>query len=282
MPFEDDTANEAYEKCVKPVCEEHQLNIRRADEFLAPNVVYDDIVNEIDRATMIIVDISGKNANVFYELGISHTLKRDRTIMLTHDDLKELPFDIAHFRVIHYEDSIASSSELKEKLQKTLGVLLEDLLATYKNDFEITIKAFKALNQVSRVFPLVGLLDPRVEIKPGGRLFVAGEYEGSRSESHSLYPGHDLEGLIELGYVKAIGDNLQLTELGKAFAEYCQQRGAICHQINQIKLTPGYKTLEETMKGSEKPGPPPPPESAQGAGVEPESARGSVGTEGSA
>jgi len=68
---------------------------------------------------IIIADLSGCNPNVFYELGIAHILKQQQTIMITHDDYDDTPFDISHFRILHYKNTIEGAKELENNLQKT-------------------------------------------------------------------------------------------------------------------------------------------------------------------
>ena len=82
MPFSDDIVRQAYEHCVKNVFKSKGIEIRKADEIFSTNPIYDDIVQEIQNAQIIVVDISGKNTNVLYELGIAHTLKQSQTIIL--------------------------------------------------------------------------------------------------------------------------------------------------------------------------------------------------------
>ncbi|MEA2051755.1 MAG: hypothetical protein U9O90_02890 [Euryarchaeota archaeon] len=98
MPFNDEIANDVYKLCTKQVCKEFDLDVQRADEIFTPNPLLDDIVAAIEESAVIIADISGKNPNVFYELGVSHMLKRTQTIMITHEEYKSIPFDISHFR----------------------------------------------------------------------------------------------------------------------------------------------------------------------------------------
>ncbi len=55
-------------------------------------------------AKYIIADLTGRNPNVFYELGIAHALNK-KSNPLTQD-LTDVPFDLKHIRCIVYEDSI--------------------------------------------------------------------------------------------------------------------------------------------------------------------------------
>ena len=120
MPFADTTANQVYDNIVKPLCSELGYDVKRADEYVTTQVIYDEIVQSIQEATIVIVDISGKNPNVMFELGIAHALRQPSTIILTHDDVTNSPFDIKHFRINEYENSIAGGEKLKTKLRDTI------------------------------------------------------------------------------------------------------------------------------------------------------------------
>jgi hypothetical protein len=46
----------------------------RADDFFAANSIISDVWNAITDAKVLVADCTGRNPNVFYELGIAHTL----------------------------------------------------------------------------------------------------------------------------------------------------------------------------------------------------------------
>lgn len=127
MPFSDASAESIYLHSTKPICQEFGLTVRRADEIFSPNPVLDDIVRAIRCAIVVIVDISGSNPNVFYELGISHILKATSTIMITHDEYRTVPFDISHFRIIQYQDSIKGKAKYERELKSTLKAVLSSM-----------------------------------------------------------------------------------------------------------------------------------------------------------
>ncbi|MBK6362503.1 MAG: hypothetical protein IPF52_03020 [Saprospiraceae bacterium] len=61
MPFSNKVSNDNYSHSIRPICEEFDLEIRRADEIFGTSPIYDDIINEIQNASIIIVDISKKS-----------------------------------------------------------------------------------------------------------------------------------------------------------------------------------------------------------------------------
>ena len=68
-------------------------------DLLAGNVI-ENIVANLTSAHVVIADLTDRNANVFYELGVRHAL-RDRTILITQN-LEHVPFDLRPYKVIEY------------------------------------------------------------------------------------------------------------------------------------------------------------------------------------
>lgn len=100
MPFGEEWSNDIY-KCIKEVCNKHRIIATRADDFTSPGVILDDIWKQINSSALIVADISVHNANVFYELGIAHTIGKD-VVMIHQRDGDHVPFDINSRRYVSY------------------------------------------------------------------------------------------------------------------------------------------------------------------------------------
>ena len=72
----------------------------------------------------MIADVTGRNPNVFYELGIAHTVK-DFCVILTQN-IEDVPFDLRHLHCIIYENSVSGADKLKGDLSKAVLAILED------------------------------------------------------------------------------------------------------------------------------------------------------------
>jgi hypothetical protein len=247
MPFADTEAGQAYTHCVKPICDEFDLNIRRADEIFTTNPVYDDIVKEIQDAALIIVDISGKNPNVFYELGIAHTLKQQQTVMITHDAYKEAPFDISHFRIIQYENSITGASTLKSNLQKTISSILRDLKSIYKSQFNLTIDVLESTGKQAEIYSFLGVVDSPAPTLRSAPLNAEGHFGDDSSTNHSISLEHGLSSFLKMGYLSIVNEMVVPTDMGRAFAELLKEKGYVCDMFNGHKFTPGYVNFFERM-----------------------------------
>ncbi|MBL7792662.1 MAG: hypothetical protein JNK77_10085 [Saprospiraceae bacterium] len=120
MPFTLQWSNRLWSKLIKPVCNRVGLNAVRADD-LSGKEIMEDIWKGIFEAKIIIADITGRNANVFYELGITHTLGKE--FILLSQSIEDIPFDLNKFRFILYEDNIDGFEKLERDLEKVLREL---------------------------------------------------------------------------------------------------------------------------------------------------------------
>lgn len=90
----------------------------RADDIRHTREIISVIWEEVERADCLVADLSGLNANVFYELGYAHAIRRN-TILLTQN-LATLPFDLRHRGVIKYRATPAGREALSRALKSHL------------------------------------------------------------------------------------------------------------------------------------------------------------------
>jgi hypothetical protein len=95
----------------------------RADEIERLGDVTDHIIDAIIDATVIIADITGRNANVFWELGYARALHKPCALLMRRGE--EAPFDVYVHRRIDYEETPTAEDEkrLAALLRGTLGSL---------------------------------------------------------------------------------------------------------------------------------------------------------------
>lgn len=121
MPFEAAHSKGLW-RIVRSVCDIHDLVPGRADSSQYPRPIVADILEELERAEVIIADLTGLNPNVLYELGIAH-VRSDAVVLLCQPG-QSLPFDLASIRCLFYDlSSIQGKEELVEKLGRTLESL---------------------------------------------------------------------------------------------------------------------------------------------------------------
>jgi hypothetical protein len=94
---------------------------RRADDFWHHDHLIQDIVSLIGKAAVVICDLTDRNSNVFYELGIAHTLGRN-VIMVTQSH-EHVPFDVRHIRHIPYLNNAEGLGKLANEVAERLLTL---------------------------------------------------------------------------------------------------------------------------------------------------------------
>ena len=115
MPFSEEL-QEVYSELIKLGLEDAGFLTERADNIDSLQNILRDIVSGIVQADLIVADVTGLNANVLYELGIAHGLRKP-TIMLTQN-LDELPFDLRSYRVIPYSVKFSEAGALRERIRE--------------------------------------------------------------------------------------------------------------------------------------------------------------------
>jgi len=112
MPFEE-AFDDVYQLGIKQACDDAGAYCERVDEQMYEETILHRIYNQIAKADVIIADMTGRNANVFYEVGYAHALGKS-TILLTQQ-ADDIPFDLKHFPHIIYEGQIV---DLRDQLTK--------------------------------------------------------------------------------------------------------------------------------------------------------------------
>jgi hypothetical protein len=121
MPFRDHL-DVPYRQVIIPALESLNLRVKRGDDFRTQQPVMTDIWAAICASRMVVAECTEVNQNVYYELGIAHTLGKP-TIMIAQD-ISNIPFDLRHLRHIIYENSDAGHIKLEMELKRTAAALL--------------------------------------------------------------------------------------------------------------------------------------------------------------
>ena len=121
MPFKADMLP-VYEDHIKPTCASMGLTVRRADDFFTANAVIQDVWKAIVSARFIVADCTDRNPNVFYEIGLAHTIGKP-TILITQKS-EDVPFDLRHLRYISYQLTPRGMREFETKFKETVQNVL--------------------------------------------------------------------------------------------------------------------------------------------------------------
>jgi len=122
MPF-DAKFSDIYKFGIKGAAEDVDAYAERLDEQIFVEGMLDRIFNQISRADIIVADMTGRNPNVFYEVGYAHALGKI-TLLLTQN-ADDIPFDLKHRQHTVYSGSI-------DVLRKELGERLRWAIAESK------------------------------------------------------------------------------------------------------------------------------------------------------
>lgn len=115
IPF-DSEFDDIYKFGIKGAAEEVEAYAERLDEQMFTEGMLDRIFNQISKADVIVADMTGRNPNVFYEVGYAHALGKIVLLLTQHSD--DIPFDLKHRQHTVYGGSIETlRSELATKLQ---------------------------------------------------------------------------------------------------------------------------------------------------------------------
>ncbi len=111
---------------VRPALERFELIPVRADEIATPGQITLQVIEHVLSAKAAIADISGANANVFYELAVRHTARLPVVLLAHEEDRGKLPFDIAQMRTIFYDHrDLKSAADCQAQIQNQFHEALE-------------------------------------------------------------------------------------------------------------------------------------------------------------
>lgn len=137
-----------YANIIKPSCEQAGFKPIRADEVQNAGMIHIDILNNLLDADMVICDLSGKNANVMFELGIRQAF--DKPVVLIQEIGTGRIFDISPMRCIDYDKVMRYDTVVP--VQRKISACLKE---TYeKKDSGENINSIVRLLSVSKAAEL--------------------------------------------------------------------------------------------------------------------------------
>ncbi len=107
---------------IREACGDTPLPAKRADEVWTHSTVISDILELINHSAVVICDLTGRNENVFYELGIAHAW--GKTVIPITQNAADVPFDLRHHRYLSYLNNGEGLKAMRRELGKRLTGLL--------------------------------------------------------------------------------------------------------------------------------------------------------------
>ncbi|MBN8962620.1 MAG: hypothetical protein J0H71_15915 [Rhizobiales bacterium] len=128
MPFAEPIGG-YFSKIYEPAIRKAGLRPVRADaDIFGTGKIIDQIWSGINSARVLVAEMTTRNANVFYELGLAHALQKP--VVLVSSNEADVPFDLKHIRVIYYDVSDPFWGE------KLIDKVAENIVSALKNPDE--------------------------------------------------------------------------------------------------------------------------------------------------
>jgi hypothetical protein len=116
--------DDIYNNWIKPTVEDialpdnKKLTCHRGDKEHHPGDIIKHAINKLVNADIVIADLSGRNPNVFYELGVRHSAKND-TILIS-ENIDDIPVDLQRLRAIAYDYKDANKIGFQNALRSAI------------------------------------------------------------------------------------------------------------------------------------------------------------------
>lgn len=129
LPFNENRIK-IFDNVIKPALK-NDLGIsvfKSGDMAISNSDMIEEIWKSINEAAFILADISDNNPNVFYEVGICHTLGKKMIPICDEDSLEKdyknhLPFDLNTRYTIFYKNTAPGGNDLVKKIEKSVKEL---------------------------------------------------------------------------------------------------------------------------------------------------------------
>src|SRR4051812_21831551 len=95
---------------IAPAATECGYKSLRADHISEPGIITSQVIQHLVEDPLVIADLTGPNANVFYELAVRHAVRMP--VVQIIDAAESIPFDVASSRTIRFDYRDLDSAEL--------------------------------------------------------------------------------------------------------------------------------------------------------------------------
>jgi hypothetical protein len=122
MPFSHAWSNDVH-GVLSSACKAQSVHAMRGDDVFTPTDILVDIWKSLNTADFVIADITGRNPNVLYELGIAHTLAKP--VLIISRNAGDIPIDLSTRRVILYGQSEENwQADLQLKVTQAISEII--------------------------------------------------------------------------------------------------------------------------------------------------------------
>ncbi|HYC30172.1 MAG TPA: TRAFs-binding domain-containing protein, partial [Chitinophagaceae bacterium] len=114
-----------YKELIEPAVKDADMEPVRADKEAVGGIIHKPMFERILLSEYVLADLTGLNANVFYELGIRHAYRPYTTVNIYAKD-SVLPFDTNALRTLPYDPDNPEGNKIKATITKFLLDAKED------------------------------------------------------------------------------------------------------------------------------------------------------------
>ena len=144
-----------YEKIYIPAIRATDLAPKRVDDLYRPSAIINDIWEYTNKAKVILADLTGKNSNVFYELGLAHALAKPA--ILVTENINDVPFDLRSLRILEYNKNLPDwSTQLRENIESAIKATLaspgSSLLPFFRRTGSSTPSSWMEVDPASTIY----------------------------------------------------------------------------------------------------------------------------------
>lgn len=228
MPF-DPALKKLYDTVQKTIEDQCGLTCVRADHIARSDRITNDIWAHINEARLSIADLTGRNPNVFYELGLAHGCHRP-AILLTQNQ-NDVPFDLREIRYIKYDLNDLTS--------------LIEVLPSYVRNYISTIprywnRNYHPPNWEGPYIKITSLEAPsEISLKEPFEIILKARNNGKRAANQGYFSVSFPDGVKQLR-VETNADSKIGTKIGAEYDSWANERIILSYPIAE-----GFKYDDE-------------------------------------
>lgn len=137
---------------IDPVCSELNIQVIRVDRETINGDINESILNHLKNDDLVIADLTGYNANAFYEFGYRQALGLPVVPIIKHD--QHLPFDVISKRTVFYDTDVSTIEDSKSRLKNMIldfkNFIMPNKRDDTKSELEIIIEKLDLIIEQTR------------------------------------------------------------------------------------------------------------------------------------
>jgi tetratricopeptide (TPR) repeat protein len=115
-----------YQDLIAPAIAQADMEPLRADEEMTGGIIHKPMFERLILCEYAVADLTTANANVFYELGLRHAVRKWSTVLIFAEGGSQLPFDVAPLRALPYKLTPAGTPDAVDAARQALAERLKE------------------------------------------------------------------------------------------------------------------------------------------------------------